>query len=58
LRGLPVTALALAKRSAKRMIKHSAPLWGLVVRLRTTVAAWRKKPDAPSIVPAADPDER
>ena len=58
LRGLPVTALALGKRSAKRMIKHSAPLWALVVRMRTTVAAWRKKPDAPSIVPAADPDER
>jgi CelD/BcsL family acetyltransferase involved in cellulose biosynthesis len=58
LRGLPVTALALAKRSAKRMIKHSAPLWALVVRLRTTVAAWRKKPGAPSIVPAADPEER
>src|SRR6185295_9550376 len=46
LRGLPVTALALGKRSAKRMIKHSAPLWALVVRMRTTVAAWRKKPDA------------
>ena len=58
LRGLPVTALALGKRSAKRMIKHSAPLWALVVRMRTTIAAWRKKPDAPSIVPAADPDER
>jgi CelD/BcsL family acetyltransferase involved in cellulose biosynthesis len=58
LRGLPVTALALAKRSAKRMIKHSAPLWALVVRLRTTAAAWRKKPGAPSIVPPADPDER
>jgi CelD/BcsL family acetyltransferase involved in cellulose biosynthesis len=58
LRGLPVTGLALAKRSAKRMIKHSAPLWGLVVRLRTARAAWRGKPDAPSIVPAAEPDER
>lgn len=56
--GWPVTALALAKRSAKRMIKHSAPLWALVVRARTTVAAWRKKPDAPSIVPAAEPEER
>jgi CelD/BcsL family acetyltransferase involved in cellulose biosynthesis len=56
LRGLPVTTLALGKRSAKRMIKHSAPLWGLVVRMRTTLAAWRKKPDAPSIVPAAEPD--
>ena len=58
LRGWPVTALSLAKRSAKRMIKHSAPLWGLVVRVRTTAAAWRKKPDAPSIVPAPDADER
>jgi CelD/BcsL family acetyltransferase involved in cellulose biosynthesis len=58
LRGLPVTALALGQRSAKRMIKHSAPLWALVVRVRTTVAAWRKKPDAPSIVPGAEPDER
>jgi CelD/BcsL family acetyltransferase involved in cellulose biosynthesis len=58
LRGLPVTALALARRSAKRMIKHSAPLWALVVSMRTTLAAWRKKPDAPSIVPAAEPDER
>ena len=59
LRGLPMTALALGKRSAKRMIKHSAPLWALVVRARTIVAAWRKKPGAaPSIVPAADPEER
>ncbi len=58
LRGLPVTGFAQARRSAKRMIKHSAPLWALVVRMRTIVAVWRKKPDAPSIVPAADPDER
>src|SRR3954462_13943476 len=58
LRGLPVTAVALAKRSAKRVIKRSAPLWALAVGMRTTAAAWRKKPDAPSIVPAADPDER
>jgi CelD/BcsL family acetyltransferase involved in cellulose biosynthesis len=42
LRGLPATALALAWRRAKRAIKHSAPLWNTVVRLRSVVAALRK----------------
>jgi CelD/BcsL family acetyltransferase involved in cellulose biosynthesis len=45
LRGWPETALALGKRSAKRMIKHSAPLWNMVVRVRTTLAALRRKPE-------------
>ena len=42
-RGLPATALALAWRRAKRAIKQSAPLWNLVVRLRSTWAALRKR---------------
>ena len=42
-RGLPATALALAWRRAKRAIKQSAPLWNLVVRLRSAWAALRKR---------------
>jgi CelD/BcsL family acetyltransferase involved in cellulose biosynthesis len=41
-RGLPAVALALGWRRAKRAIKHSAPLWNTVVRLRTMLAALRK----------------
>ena len=48
LRGRPAAALALGWRRAKRAIKQSAPLWNAVVRVRTTVAALRKrKPEAP-----------
>jgi CelD/BcsL family acetyltransferase involved in cellulose biosynthesis len=48
LRGQPAAALALGWRRAKRAIKQSAPLWNAVVRVRTTVAALRKrKPEAP-----------
>jgi len=44
LRGWPAAATSLAWRRIKRTIKHSAPLWNAVVRLRTTVAAMRRKP--------------
>jgi len=49
-RGLPAAGLASGWRRAKRAIKHSAPLWNAVVRLRTGLAALRKgkpqdKPD-------------
>lgn len=43
-RGWPSAAVALAWRRAKRFIKHSAPLWNAVVRLRAGVAALRKPP--------------
>jgi CelD/BcsL family acetyltransferase involved in cellulose biosynthesis len=43
LRGWPFAAFSLAKRRIKRAIKHSAPLWNAVVRLRSTVAALRTK---------------
>ena len=49
LRGQPAAALALTWRRAKRAIKHSAPLWNAVVRLRSTVALLRKgKPEKPT----------
>jgi CelD/BcsL family acetyltransferase involved in cellulose biosynthesis len=41
-RGWPAATLALAWRRIKRAIKHSAPLWSAVVRVRTTLAALRK----------------
>ena len=48
LRGRPAAALALGWRRAKRAIKHSAPLWNAVVRVRATVASLRKrKPEKP-----------
>jgi CelD/BcsL family acetyltransferase involved in cellulose biosynthesis len=43
LRGRPAAALALGWRRAKRTIKQSAPLWNAVVRVRTTLAALRKR---------------
>jgi CelD/BcsL family acetyltransferase involved in cellulose biosynthesis len=45
-RGWPSAAVSGSWRRIKRAIKHSAPLWNAVVRLRTTIAAMRKKPDA------------
>ncbi len=49
LRGQPAAAFARGWRRAKRAIKHSAPLWNAVVRVRSAVAALRKgkaeKPD-------------
>ena len=46
LRGLPGTALAHAWRSTKRLIKQTAPLWNVAVRVRTAIASMRKRPDA------------
>lgn len=42
LRGWPSATLADGWRRAKRTIKHSAPLWNAVVRVRSTVASLRK----------------
>ena len=44
LRGWPAAALSGSWRRIKRAIKHSVPLWNAVVRLRTAIAAMRKKP--------------
>ena len=44
LRGWPAAAASLAWRRIKRAIKHSAPLWNAVVRMRSAIAALRKKP--------------
>jgi CelD/BcsL family acetyltransferase involved in cellulose biosynthesis len=52
IRGWPAAAVSGAWRRIKRTIKHSAPLWSAVVKLRTTVAAMRKKPE-----PAKEPSE-
>jgi CelD/BcsL family acetyltransferase involved in cellulose biosynthesis len=46
LRGVPTAASALAWGHAKRAIKHSAPLWGMVQRLRAAKAGLRKAPDS------------
>ena len=51
-RGWPSAALALAKRRAKRAIKHSAPMWSAVVRLRAAVGSLRKKPAPASNEPS------
>jgi CelD/BcsL family acetyltransferase involved in cellulose biosynthesis len=48
IRGWPSAAVSGAWRRTKRSIKHSAPLWNAVVRVRSTLAAMRKKPDAPA----------
>jgi len=45
LRGLPVTAVALVWRRTKRLIKRSAPLWNVAVRVRAAIASLRKPPD-------------
>ena len=44
LRGWPAAAASLAWRRIKRAIKHSAPLWNAVVRVRSAIGALRKKP--------------
>jgi CelD/BcsL family acetyltransferase involved in cellulose biosynthesis len=44
LRGIPAAAAALAWGRAKRAIKHSALLWNLTLRVRSTMAALRKRP--------------
>ena len=45
LRGVPTTAFALAWRSIKRTIKHTAFLWNAAVRVRSALAALRKQPE-------------
>jgi CelD/BcsL family acetyltransferase involved in cellulose biosynthesis len=45
LRGWPSAAISATWRRTKRAIKHSAPLWNAVVKLRSTIAAMRKKPE-------------
>jgi CelD/BcsL family acetyltransferase involved in cellulose biosynthesis len=52
IRGWPSAAVSATWRRAKRAIKHSAPLWGAVVRVRATIAAMRRKPE-----PAKEPPE-
>jgi CelD/BcsL family acetyltransferase involved in cellulose biosynthesis len=44
-RGWPSAAVSGSLRRIKRAIKHSAPLWNAVVKVRTTIAAMRKKPE-------------
>jgi CelD/BcsL family acetyltransferase involved in cellulose biosynthesis len=45
MRGVPLTVMSLAQRTAKRLIKQSAPLWNMVVRVRAVIASLRKQPD-------------
>jgi CelD/BcsL family acetyltransferase involved in cellulose biosynthesis len=45
MRGWPSAAVSGSLRRVKRAIKHSAPLWNVVVKVRTTIAAMRKKPE-------------
>ena len=52
LRGWPSAAVSLSWRRIKRAIKKSEPLWNAVQRLRSSVAALRKKPE-----PAKEPSE-
>jgi CelD/BcsL family acetyltransferase involved in cellulose biosynthesis len=44
-RGWPSAVVSGSLRRIKRAIKHSAPLWNAVVKVRTTIAAMRKKPE-------------
>jgi CelD/BcsL family acetyltransferase involved in cellulose biosynthesis len=46
IRGWPSAFIARSWRGMKRTIKHTAPLWNAVVKLRSAIAAMRKKPDA------------
>jgi CelD/BcsL family acetyltransferase involved in cellulose biosynthesis len=46
MRGWPSAALSLAWRGTKRTIKQTAPLWNAAQRVRATLAALRKKPEA------------
>jgi len=45
MRGWPSAAAALSWRPIKRAIKKTGPLWNAVQRLRSSVAALRKKPE-------------
>ena len=45
MRGWPSAAVSGSWRRIKRTIKHSAPLWNAVVKVRSTIAAMRKKPE-------------
>jgi CelD/BcsL family acetyltransferase involved in cellulose biosynthesis len=55
IRGWPSAIIASSWRGIKRTIKHTAPLWNAVVKLRSAVAAMRKKPDA--VKPEAAKDD-
>jgi CelD/BcsL family acetyltransferase involved in cellulose biosynthesis len=46
MRGWPSAVVSGSWRRIKRTIKHSAPLWNAVVKVRSTFAAMRKKPEA------------
>jgi CelD/BcsL family acetyltransferase involved in cellulose biosynthesis len=46
IRGWPSAFAASTWRHMKRTIKQTAPLWNVVVKVRSAVAAMRKQPDA------------
>ncbi len=54
IRGWPSAFVASSWRGMKRTIKHTAPLWNAVVKVRSTIAAMRRKPDAAKAEAAKD----
>lgn len=57
IRGWPSALTASSWRGLKRTIKHTAPLWNAVVKLRSAVAAMRKKPDAAKAATKPDAED-